>query len=299
MTDQSAGAPGATTTALDRPESRGANAAIIAAVFFAALGLYLCTQSRHYSEGEDSASYVIRVTRPSSPHQLYHPNHLAYLPLNKAVYTLCQAIGYSGDAALPMKSVSAVAAALALCVMLLIMRRLEIDNRLALVWVVVTAVSYGFWSYSTQAETYTLPLPFFLLSILTVIGLADGPFSARQFAWLGLFNALTTLTQQMHIIIYPLMIIAAVAIWFRRRSLVPPGRLVVGLLIFGAVSAVVVGSAYFWAALGPLGLRDLESIIKWSKGEGPQGSPSSPPCFSPASRTWPKFGRSASSPLTS
>jgi hypothetical protein len=247
-------------------------AALPIAVFVAALGLYLSTLSKHYSEGEDSARYVICTTRPSSPADLYQPNHLAFIILNRFVYTLAQAAGYSGDAALPMKAISAGAGAFALWVMLRIMRRLGVDDQIAPVWAAITAVSFAYWSYSTQADTYTLPLPVLLLSVLAVIDLADGPFAPRKFAWLGLFNALTTLMQQVHIIIYPLMIAAAVAIWYRRRSEVPVGRLVVGLTVFGTVSAVIVGMAYFAVALGPLGMKDLRSIIRWSEGNGGGGA---------------------------
>ena len=145
-------------------------------VFVAALALYLSTLSQHFSEGEDSPVYVVQVTRPGEPSDLFHPNHLAFHWFNRLVFRLFLAFGYSGNAALPMKTVSAVAGAAALCVMLKIMRRLEVDHRLALVWVAVTAFTFGFWSYSTQAETYTLPLPFLLLAVLALIGLGDGPF---------------------------------------------------------------------------------------------------------------------------
>jgi hypothetical protein len=275
----SVGAPERLAAEVDTPassparlESHGlAEAALPLVVFVAALGLYLSTLSKHYSEGEDSARFVICATRPSSPADLYQPNHLAFITLNRLIYTFAQAAGYSGNAAIPMKAISAAAGALGLWVMLRIMRRLAVDDRLALVWAGITAVSFGYWSYSTQADTYALPLPFLLLSVLIVIELADGQFSPWQFGRLGLFNGLTILAQQMHIIIYPLMIAAAVAIWYRRRPEVRVSQLILGLMVFGAISAVIVGTAYFAVALGPLGMRDLGSIIRWSEGQGGSG----------------------------
>lgn len=254
------------------PGSGGASSApVTVAIAALVLVLYLGTLSKHYSEGEDSASYVIAASRPVRPVQVVHPNHLAYIGSNRLVYALARAAGYSGDPSLPMKVVSAVSGALALAIMMMIMRRLGVDGRLASTWAVITALCYGYWSYSTQAETYTLPLPFLLLGVLTVVQLGDGPFSTGAFAGLGVYNALTTLFQQMHIINYPLMIIAVVAIWYRRRQEVPAARLVTGLMVFSAVSAAIVGGAYFAAALGPMGLRDLSAIITWSKGHGNEG----------------------------
>ena len=67
-------------------------------VILAAFLLYASTLSKHYSEGEDSSTYVLQVTSPSSVADLFHPNHLAFNALNRMVYLLCRQAGYQGNA---------------------------------------------------------------------------------------------------------------------------------------------------------------------------------------------------------
>ena len=255
-----------------RPASRGpSRAALPIAVFTAAACLYLSTLSQHYSEGEDSAAFVAQVTRAASVADCFQPNHLLYLPFNRLVYDGFRLAGYTGNAALPMKVVSALAGAISLCLLLLILRQIGVTDRHGLAWVAVIASCYGFWSYSTQAETYTLPIPFLLLALMIFVGLAEGPFSPWQFFWFGVSNALVTLLQQMHVVLYPVLILAPVVLWYRRRAEIPLSRLIAGLAVFGATSALMIGAAYFAVALGPLGMSDLATIINWSKGHGNDG----------------------------
>ena len=223
-----------------RPASRGpSRAALPIAVFTAAACLYLSTLSQHYSEGEDSAAYVAQVTRAARVSDCFRPNHLLYLAFNRLVYDGFRLVGYTGNAALPMKVVSVLAGAISLCLLLLILRQVGVTDRLGLVWVAVITSCYGFWSYSTQAETYTLPIPFLLIALMIFVGLAEGPFSPWQFFWFGVSNALVTLLQQMHVVLYPVLILAPVALWYRRRAEIPLGRLVTGLAVFGAASALI------------------------------------------------------------
>ena len=55
-----------------------------------------------------------------------------------------------------------------------------------------------------------MPIPFLLLALMIFVGLAEGPFSPWQFFWFGVSNALVTLLQQMHVVLYPVLILAPV-----------------------------------------------------------------------------------------
>jgi hypothetical protein len=233
--------------------------------------LYLCTLSKHYSEGEDSAQYVREVTSPASIRVLFFPNHLAFNSLNRAVYVLCRQAGYHGDATLPMQILNTCAGAVALGMMVKILQTLAVDDRLTLCWVSLTAVSFGFWSYSTQAETYTLPLPFIIFSIYLIMRLWDNHFSYASFAWLGCSGAAATLLHQQHVLVLSSIAIAVALIGFRNRSEVPMRRFVLGLGILCSLGALIVGVAYFWVAIRVFMLRDPAAIIQWSKGHARHG----------------------------
>jgi hypothetical protein len=235
------------------------------AVFVGALILFLSTLSAQYSEGEDSAGWVVRVT--SEPFSaLINPHHIAFLAFSRVIYQLWLWCGYVGDAALSMKVSSAVAGALTLSLMATALRRLDANVALILAWVAATAAAYGFWSYSTQPETYLLSLPAVLLGVNVLIGLADDRFSPWSLGLLGGLMSFATLINQMNVLLVPTTALAIVLIWYRRRPELSASRLIAGLASFGGVSATIIGAAYFGVTMLVLGLRDLDSIFTWSRG---------------------------------
>ncbi len=258
------------TSLLVRPfgawfSKRSAEAILPWAVFFCALILFLSTLTVHYSEGEDSASWVSAVTNGSFS-SLFNPHHIAFLGIGRIVYRIFLLCGYTGDASLPMKVMNALAGALTLGLMAKALRHLGVDKLLILIWVGATAASFGFWSYSTQPETYVLPLPAILYGINIVIGLANDRFSPWSLALLGSLMAFATLINQMHVLLVVTTPAVVVLIWYRRRPELPASRLFLGLASFGCAAGLIIGVAYFGVTILVLGLRDLGSIIAWSKG---------------------------------
>ena len=120
--------------------------------------LFLSTLSVQYCEGGDRATWVSTVTHKSFS-LLFNPHHIAFLGFSRIVYQVSLWCGYTGDAGLPMRVMNAVAGALTLALMVRAVNDLGADSLLILIWVGATAVSFGYWSYSTQPETYVLPLP--------------------------------------------------------------------------------------------------------------------------------------------
>jgi hypothetical protein len=235
------------------------------AVFVGALILFLSTFSVHYSEGEDSAEWVYIVTYGPVP-GLFSPHHIGFLGLSRVVYDVCRWFSYTGDAGFPMKVMNALAGAFTLSLMVKVLRRLRVDDLLILIWVSVTAASFGFWSYSTQPETYMLSMPAILIGVNILIGLADDRFSPWSLGVLGGLMAFATLMNQMHVILILSTAATVVLIWYRRRPEISAGRLLLGLASFGGVAALIIGGAYFGAPILVFGMGDLDSIIRWSKG---------------------------------
>jgi hypothetical protein len=244
---------------------KGVEAVLPLAVFVCAVILFLSTLSVHYSEGEDSASWVSEVTYGSFS-SLFNPHHIAFLGISRVIYQIFLWCGYTGDASLPMKAINALAGALTLGLMVRILRRMGADNLLILAWVGATAASFGFWSYSTQPETYVVALPAILLGMNIVIGLADDRFSPWSLARLGGLMAFATLIDQIYVLFIATTAAVVVLIWYRRRPEIPARRLLLGLTSFGCAAASIIGVAYFGVTIFVLGQRDLGSIIAWSKG---------------------------------
>ena len=235
------------------------------AVFVGASILFLSTLSAHYCEGEDNLTWV-SLTTYGSFHQLFRANHIGLLWFGRLYYRLWVWLGYTGDASFPLKLLNALAGALTLSLMARALRRLGVDNLLILIWVGATAVSFGFWSYSTQPESYIIPLPAIFLGINVLISLADDRFSPWSLALLGILLAFATLINQMHVIFILTMPAAVILLWYRRRPEVPASRLLLGAASYGGAAALIIGVAYFGITIFVVGLRDLGSIFEWSKG---------------------------------
>jgi hypothetical protein len=231
---------------------------------------YLSTLSVHLDEGEDSIRWVLTVTNGPLSALVDNPHHIAFLGICRFAYRIFQWCGYAGDASLPMRAINALAGAMTLGLMARILRRLGADTLLILGWVGATAVSFGFWSYSTQPETYVLPLPAISLGVGIVIGLADDRFSLWSLAWLGALMAFATLINQMHVVLIVTTAAVVVLILYRRRPEIPVSPLLQGLASYGVVAAFIIGAAYFGVAILVLGKRDLGSIMEWSKGYAPK-----------------------------
>ena len=155
--------------------------------------------------------------------------------------------------------------------MIRILRRLNVDDLLILSWVGVTSVCYGFWSYSTQPETYILPLVPILMCVDLLIGLSDDRFPYKTFAWLGCLGAIATLLHQQHVLALSGITIAAALIGLRSRREVQMRRVVSGLGLLCLIGAAIVGTAYLTVAIGINHLRDPLEIIQWSKGHARDG----------------------------
>lgn len=224
----------------------------------------------NHSEGEDSGHYI-DVIRNTDLGELFYANHILFASFNWVLYKIWQLLGYGGDPALPIQMANVAAAAVTVFLLFHVARRLGLDDLYAAICVGLTATTFGFWWYSVEAETYLLPLPFILLCVWLLLGLAERGFTTRRFLALGCCFSLATLFHQQHVLLMPILIFAAGVIWYRRRRTVSRTSLLAGLAAFGAVSAMMIGTTYFAVAILVQDCSTLGEIIHWSKGTAQQG----------------------------
>jgi len=231
---------------------------------------YSLTLAKNHTEGEDSGHYI-EVVRNTDLAELFYPNHVLFASFNSAVYKAWQAAGYRGDAAMPMQLNNVLAAAATLLLLFYTARRLRLGDFHAALCVALTAVCYGFWWYGVEAETYLLPLPFILLCVLVLVNLAERPFALRRFLALGCCFSLAVLFHQQHVLLMPILLAAICVVWYCRRGAIPPRSLLLGLAVFGAVAAVLIGGVYLAVAFSVHGCSSLAEAVHWSKGTAQGG----------------------------
>ncbi|OAD20193.1 conserved hypothetical protein, membrane [Candidatus Thiomargarita nelsonii] len=236
-------------------------------ILIAITSLFLITLAMNHSEAEDSVRYIYEVTKVPSTLSLYDPNHILFNSFNRVVYDLWLFLGYKGNAELPMQINNVIAGIVTLFLVYLIARRLEMSVYFSLLCLGMVSMSYGFWRYSVEAETYILPLPFILLSAHRLMIIAESRFEYRHFFLLGLFMAMATLFHQQHVL---LIFIAPFAIIFLHSKIplkFPKHQISGRVILFFCVSGGIIAAVYFPVAIFLAEQSELGEIIKWSQGK--------------------------------
>jgi hypothetical protein len=247
---------------------------VVAVVPLVALGLlHLCTLTRNHNEAEDAAWYIVSVTNNE---ELFQPNHLLFGAVNWVNYRVWTIFGYTGDAEVPMQLASAAAGLVSLYLIYRIALRVVTAPQMALAAAAWTAFSFGFWVYSLEGDTYLLPIPFMLLSILLLFELgplgrvASTRASVARLAGLGLLSAVAALLHQQYVFLIPIVAITMVLIWRhdpeRRGS-----SLLSAVGIYAGTAITVIAAAYVAVGVFALGYDSVFDMIGWARGHASNG----------------------------
>ena len=161
----------------------------------AVLAFFALIAPGNHSEAEDAFEYS-RLIEGGRDAVLFHPHHLLYLPLQKAVFQTVGVLGYGGRSYYVARAVSMVGASLALFLFYLIACRLQgwaggpSDRRLPLISTLGLLCSYGFVRYACEVEIY---IPAMALALAAVYSALRAAASNRWFAAGIVFAALAVL----------------------------------------------------------------------------------------------------------
>lgn len=144
--------------------------------------LYLATLSRHYTG--DSIEYALAIELGDAAY-LLDPYHPLLHPLALLWYRLWQALGWTGQALLPLQVLNALAGALSAGLLTAIAGHITGQRALSLLAGLGFAVSGGLWMLSVEAEFATLPLAAALL-VLWALFAASPSRSAKPSYAVGL-----------------------------------------------------------------------------------------------------------------
>lgn len=216
------------------------------------LALYLHTRSQVHTF--DALSYIRDVDGRGG--FFFHPHHLLYSPTGWLFYRIWQALGYTGNAELPLQTLnSIVGAGLGLGLYRLVW---QLTGRwwAALLAAGVLWFNYGFWYYAVEVEVYHLALLWLLGALALLIELATRP-QPRTAPLLGLLLGLAALYHQTNALLAPVVGVAALlspGAWRARL-----GRLVLA----GMVAAGVVVLGYGLVAVVVNGYRSPAQVRDW------------------------------------
>jgi len=212
---------------------------------FAMALIYALTLPQNFTEGEDAVYYAehVSVGLPQ-----WHPNHLIYEPIN---YWITQLTG--GDAVFGMQLISMAAALMAIALIWALARAAGagVSASLAAMWTV--AGSFAFWLYGLYPDTYALPLPLVLGSVLSLFH--------RRVGLAACLAAAATLLHQSHVFLWPAAVIW-LAFWPQNRMNVSRYS-----IIFIAITA----GAYFAVGRFALDHATFGETLAWARGYASDG----------------------------
>ena len=207
--------------------------------------LYGLTIPQNFTEGEDAVYYAehVSVGLPQ-----WHPNHLLYEPLT---YWIAQLTG--GGAVFVMQMVSMVAALAAVALIWALARAAGagLPVSLAAMWSV--AGSFAFWLYGLYPDTYALPLPLVLGSVLALFH--------RRVGLAACLAAVATLLHQSHVFLLP-----AALLWL---FLGP--RIWINIARYSFVFISIVGFVYFLIGRFALDHGSPLETLAWARGYASNG----------------------------
>ena len=202
--------------------------------------LYALTIPRNFTEAEDAVYYAehVSVGLPQ-----WHPNHLFYEPVNDWIVRLV-----GGDAVFVMQSVSMAAALASLALIWALARAAEAGTGAALAAIWAVAGSFAFWLYGLYPDTYAVPLPFVLGSVLALFH--------RRVALAACLAAVAALLHQSHVFLWPAAILW---LYFGPRNWVNIAR-------YSVIFIAITGGAY--VAVGRLALdhASIGETLAWARG---------------------------------
>ncbi|MCF7818250.1 MAG: hypothetical protein K9M54_10245 [Kiritimatiellales bacterium] len=169
-------------------------ARILLLLFIGSLLLFLAAMPGNHTEAEDAFEYS-RLIEEGHGAELFHPHHLLYLPVQKAVFQSARLLGYGGRSYYVARAVSMFSGSVALCLFFLIGCRLSDGQRMIpMVGTLGLLFSYGFLRYACEVEIYVPAMALILAAIYSALR-AEG-----SRAWFVAGIALAAMAVLMHTI---------------------------------------------------------------------------------------------------
>lgn len=163
----------------------------------AVLSLDLALRNRNYQV--DALTYALDIEDPSRP-DFFHPHHVLFTPLAWLAVRVVQWFDPAARAIGPAQILVACGGAAGVAVFYgFLHRTLRRGTLYPLLGAILLALCYGYWHYSTELESYVLPVAPLLLSALSLHGPDAQPTPARA-ARAAAWHALAIGFHQIHVL---------------------------------------------------------------------------------------------------
>ncbi|MEI7851444.1 MAG: hypothetical protein WCH86_06385 [Kiritimatiellales bacterium] len=245
------------------------NRRLIPTLFFGAiLGFFMLTAPANHSEAED-AYYYARMAEQGSWAEMFHAQHLIYLPLMRMVFRAAQFAGYTGRSFPVLTGISMISGALAVCLFAALLRRAGAKKTTVISFACALLFSYGFWRYSTTVEIYTPAAALSLLTVYLAVRSTERPLFFSACVLTGSFTLL------LHLVAIPVVLMAVPLFYILRKQKLRAGLYALttpllaaigyGALIAYGIRPVVFSDALVQRAVLIEPLTWLKALVAWGQ----------------------------------
>lgn len=230
--------------------------------------VYACTSPGNRLEAEDAYEYAWQVdAAPSLGYPpLWHPHHLAYLPVIRILYAALHGAGGCDHSYSLMCAVSSLAAAWGVVCVFRIMGMAGASRGWSAVIAAGLAASYGWWRYAWEAEMYAPAGALGLTALLLAVQSLAVSVSPRSRKTRTVASALVGAAATLVHVQAAIAALIAIPVFLWRAGRIKEG--VQHLLLCGGIVAAAYGAAIAmnaWpedAARGDMGPRERSEIAK-------------------------------------
>lgn len=239
-------------------------AAILTVLSLGLLALYLAFPTKAYYWDGVVFAQAIEDVASGSAHvvSLAHPNHLVYNFVGYFFYRLLRSFGLGANlrAITVLQILNSVFSAGSATVLFLILRDTLRSIYFAVCLTLLFALSATWWKFSTDANAYIPSVLFLLVSFYLVLPERR---SRPLLCALSFFAAMCF--HQLAVIAFPVF---ALGIYWQNDALAPKRRLR-NVIVFTAVSFVLIIGAYALAFYFATGSFDIGRLLRWTASYSP------------------------------
>lgn len=216
-------------------------------------------------EAEDARGYALAVmgqTENWAP----NPHHLIFEYVHMAVYKIAALFGYSGDVYGLMQTTTILFSVGALAVVYNVARTLNFSLIYTFLTLSLTAFSFSYWTYSSEADTYLIPFFFAILNLPFLLRYFKGKTPEKMMVLMGLTSAVATLITQQYVLLLPIIAITIFLSWFAKEGRKNPLQMIADIAIFGMTATFMIIAAYAFVCFVVLDHKSAAEAIGWIRG---------------------------------
>lgn len=216
-------------------------------------------------EAEDARGYALAVMGQVD-NWTPNPHHLLFEYIHMTVLKVVTFFGYKGDVYSLMQLTTILFSLGSLGVIFNTACILKFSKLYTYLTLILTAFAFGYWTYSSEADTYLIPFFFAVLNLPFFHKYYMGFQRPLMMVFMGLTSAFATVITQQYILLLPIISCTVIFTWLAKEGRSSFRKMFIDVFIFGFVATTVIISTYAYVCFVILDHNNITEAIAWIRG---------------------------------